>query len=261
MPVLRFEDLGLIYDNQPVLSDISFQVHRGDHWVVMGQNGAGKTSLFYIASAQLRPSSGTAFVLGEQLGKTDMRQLRKRIGISSASIADQLRQDLLVGEVVLTGLYGDLAPWWHNYTALDKSRADDLLELAGVEALSKRIFCTLSAGERQQVLTARAFMADPQLLLLDEPTSGLDMGARERFLTRLGSLLAEHPNLSLIIITHHIEDVPISSTHALVIKQGQAVAMGSIDDVLTDENLSFAFDFPLKVERYLGRYRATTRSI
>ncbi|MDA8081346.1 MAG: ATP-binding cassette domain-containing protein [Actinomycetota bacterium] len=260
-PVLKFVELGLIYESQPVLTNISFEVRKGEHWVVMGQNGAGKTSLFHISSAQLRPSSGLAFILGEQLGKTDMRRLRRRIGISSVSVADQLRPDLLVEEVVLTGVFGDLAPWWHDYTANDRSRAENLLELAGVQNLSRRVFRTLSAGERQQVLTARALMPNPQLLLLDEPTSGLDMGARERFMTRLGFLLAEHASLSLLLITHHIEDVPLSSTHALLLKQGNMVASGGIGDVLTDDNLTIAFDFPLKIETSLGRYRAVARSV
>ena len=256
-PVIKFIDVSLVYESRRVLDAISFEVHPGDHWVVLGQNGAGKTSLFQVAAARLRPSLGTAWVLGEQLGKTDMRELRKRIGISSGAIVEQLRPDLLVEEVFLTGIYGDLAPWWHTYTEMDKERALMLLRLAGVEELSRRAFGTLSAGERQQVVIARALMPDPQLLLLDEPTAGLDMGARERFLQRLGTLLAEHQSLSLLMITHHIEDVPPSCTHALVLKEGIMVAVGRVGDVLTDMNLSVAFDFPLKVERHGGRYRAT----
>lgn len=253
-------EVSLVYESRPVLDAVSFEVHSGDRWVVLGQNGAGKTSLFQIAAARLRPSLGTAWVLGEQLGKTDMRELRKRIGISSGAIVEQLRPDLLVEEVVLTGVYGDLAPWWRTYTESDKERALTLLRLAGVEGLSKRAFGTLSAGERQQVVIARALMPDPQLLLLDEPTSGLDMGARERFLERLGMLLSEHQKLSLLMITHHIEDVPPSSTHALVLKEGIMVAVGRVGDVLIDKSLSVAFDFPLKVEKHAGRYRATARA-
>ncbi|NNN19833.1 MAG: ATP-binding cassette domain-containing protein [Acidimicrobiaceae bacterium] len=257
--VLKFTGVTLIYETDPVLTDVSFEVHSGDHWAVLGQNGAGKSSLFHIASAQLRPTSGSAFVLGEKLGQTDMRKLRKRIGISSMAIADQLRRDLLVKEVVLTGLYGDLAPWWHDYTDENKTRAMGLLELAGVDWLADRPFITLSAGERQQVMIARALMSDPQLLLLDEPTSGLDMGARERFLDRLGLLLADHKSLALLVITHHIEDVPISTTHALVLKHGHLLASGSAEDVLSDSNLSSAFEFPLSVENRSGRYRAVAR--
>lgn len=257
--VLKFVGVNLVYQTQAVLSNISFEVSPGDHWAVLGQNGAGKTSLFHIASARLRPSSGLAFVLGEQLGRTDMRQLRKSIGISSTSVAEQLPWHLLVKEVVLTGLYGDLAPWWHAYDKTDRTRAVDLLELAGVGRLSERIFGTLSAGERQQVMIARALMPNPQLLLLDEPTSGLDMGAREHFLERLGALLLEHKGLALLMITHHIEDVPVSTTHALVLKAGEMLASGDAVGVLTDEILSAAFDYPLKVENYSGRYRAVAR--
>lgn len=257
--VLKLLDVSLVYEDEPVLSDINLEVGQGERWVVLGQNGAGKTSLFRIASASLRPSAGLATVLGETLGRTDMRQLRKRIGISSTSIADKLRRDLIVEEVVLTGRFGDLAPWWHEYSSQDVRRMSDLLAMAGVHHLGRRIFSSLSAGEKQQVLIARALMSDPLLLMLDEPTSGLDMGARERFLERLNILVGEHEKLSLLMITHHIEDVPPSSTHALLLKSGRVVSVGAIRDVLNDENLSEAFDFPLKVEKYAGRYRAVAR--
>ncbi len=257
--VLKFVGVSLVYETQAVLSDVSFEAFPGDRWAVLGQNGAGKSSLFHVASARLRPSSGLATVLGEQLGRTDMRKLRKHIGISSSAIADQLPGNLSVKEVVETGLYGDLAPWWHTYQTDDQARAVNLLELAGVGNLSDRIFGTLSAGERQQVMIARALMPNPKLLLLDEPTSGLDMGAREHFLERLGSLLSAHEDLALFMITHHIEDVPVSTTHALVLKAGRVLAIGNAMEALTDESLSLAFDYPLKIENHSGRYRAVSR--
>lgn len=259
-PVIRFQDVRLSFGVDPVLAGINLEVLSGQRWVVLGQNGAGKTSLLQIASARLRPSSGRAVVLGEELGRTDMRVLRKRIGFSSTALSDQMRRDLLVEEVVLTGVFGDLAPWWHNYNADHVKRASDLLDLAGVGSLSKRIFHTLSAGERQQVMIARALMSDPQLLLLDEPTSGLDMGARERLLDRLDALILEHRELSLVMITHHVEEVPTLSTHALLLKRGRMIASGEVSRVLVDDSLSGAFDFPLRVERSSGRYRAVAGS-
>lgn len=251
-----FENVGLIAGNQQILSDVSFSAYSGEHWVILGPNGAGKTSLFNIASARLRPSNGRTVIFGEQLGKCDMRLLRQRIGISSAAIGDQLRKDLLVYEVVLTGIYGDLAPWWHHYSAVDLERTHSLLSLAGVEKYSQRQYGSLSAGEKQQVLIARALISDPKLLLLDEPTSGLDLGARERFLERLDVLLADNGSLSLLIITHHVEDIPVSSTNALMLKNGSVVSSGSIDEVLVDRNLSSLFEHPLRVEKLSGRYRA-----
>ncbi len=259
--VIDFDNIGLILDGNPVLAEVSFRVFPGEHWVVLGQNGAGKTSLFQLGAARSRPSSGTAVVLGETLGRTDMRKLRQRIGISSGSIAEQFRRDLSVDEVILTGIYGDLAPWWRTYTDADLERAIKLLRLAGAEKLSQRLFSTLSAGERQQVMTARALMSEPRLLLLDEPTSGLDMGARERFLERLEILLGEHPSLALVMITHRLEDVPRSTTHALVLKRGKIVALGSANEVLTGKTLSEAFDIPLEVDKHSGRYRGFVTSL
>lgn len=260
--VLKFENVTLVYHNKAVLSEISFKVCAGEHWVVLGPNGAGKSSLLQIAAARLRPTSGSATILGEALGSIDMRLLRQRIGISSSFIYDQLRGDLLVEEVVLTGMYGDLAPWWRLYTGSEREKARDLLRLAGLEVLSHRPMFSLSAGERQQMMIARALMPQPSILLLDEPTSALDMGARERFLDRLDALLAEHPTLALIMITHRLEDVPQSTTHGLLLRQGIASAAGSAADVLTDPLLSSAFDTPLRVERIGGRYRgALQRSV
>lgn len=256
---VSFEKVDLISGSQKILSDVSFDVHPGEHWVILGPNGAGKTSLFNIASARLRPSNGRTLIFGEQLGKCDMRLLRRRIGISSAAIGDLLRNDLLVFEVVLTGIYGDLAPWWHTYSDSDLERAQMLLSMAGVETFSQRQYGSLSAGEKQQVLIARALISDPDLLLLDEPTSGLDLGARERFLERLDVLLSNNDDLSLLVITHHVEDIPISSTNALMLKNGSVLSSGSISEVLIDKNLSSLFEYPLRVEKFSRRYRAISR--
>lgn len=254
--LLVFEGVNLIRDGRYLLSNVSLTIHSGQHWVVLGPNGAGKSTLFGIASARMRPSSGSALILGSELGKTDMRELRKRIGLGSSAIGSQIRGDFLAYEVVLTGLYGDLAPWWHTYSDQDIARAHELLALAGVEKLANQQFRTMSAGESQQVLIARALMMKPELFLLDEPTSGMDLGARERFLNRLRDLFTVYQDVALLMITHHVEDIPKFATHALLLKEGQVVASGDIDSVLTNDNLSLVFDYPLSVEKIDGRFRA-----
>lgn len=254
--IVEFSEVNLVRQGRRILSDISFTIAEGERWVVLGPNGAGKSSLFSIASAQMRPTSGIVRIFGQTLGLCDMRKLRKRIGISSDSIRAHIRNDLLAHEVVLTGLYGDLAPWWHSYSAQDEHRAQALLELAGVGHLSRHPFGTLSAGESQQILIARALMMDPELLFLDEPTSGLDLGARERFLSRLAVIANQHRTLPLLIITHHVEDIPSSTTHALMLREGAIVAAGDVDKVLTNDNISRVFDYPLAIEKSSGRYRA-----
>lgn len=258
--LLDFQNVTLKLGDQHVLTDVSFQLHVGERWAVLGQNGAGKTSLFNIASARIRPSSGQVFILGEQLGRTDMRVLRRRIGICSASVTDDLRSDLFVSEVVLTGIYGDLAPWWHSYSKSDQDRAYDLLELSGVGHLSGRQFGSLSAGEKQQVTIARALISNPDLLLLDEPTSGLDLGARERFLERLNAIVKRHSSLGLLIITHHVEDIPSVVSHCLILKNGSVLSNGPINETLSDEVISTSFDHPLSVAVVEGRFRAVSRS-
>lgn len=254
--ILEFSGVELVREGRRILSGISFAIASGERWVVLGPNGAGKSSLFSIASAQTRPSSGVVQIFGQTLGHCDMRRLRKRIGISSDSIRAQIRNDLTAQEVVLTGRYGDLAPWWNTYSGRDLEKAVSLLNLAGVGHLSGHLFGTLSAGESQQILIARALMMDPELLFLDEPTSGLDLGARERFLSRLALIVNRHRALPLLMITHHVEDIPASTTHALMLKGGAVVASGEADKVLTDDNLSAVFDYPLVIEKNGGRYRA-----
>lgn len=256
--LLIFDNVDLIRDGRYLLSNVSVSIHSGQHWVVLGPNGAGKSTLFAIASARMRPSSGTAVILGAELGKTDMRELRKRIGLGSSTVGSRIRGDILAYEVVLTGLYGDLAPWWHAYSDQDVARAHQLLALAGVEKLANQQFNTLSAGESQQVLIARALMMQPELFLLDEPTSGMDLGARERFLSRLSNLFSVYQNVALMMITHYVEDIPTFATHALLLKYGQVVASGEMDSVLTNDNLSLVFDYPLSINKIDGRFRATS---
>lgn len=257
--ILRFEQVDLVRNGRYLLSNVTFSIDPSQHWVILGPNGAGKSTLFAIASARTRPSSGTAVVLGCELGNTDMRILRSRIGMGSSAVGSQMRGDFLAYEVVLTGLYGDLAPWWHVYGEQDIAKAHQLLALAGVEKLANQKFETLSAGEAQQILIARALMMDPKLFLLDEPTSGMDLGARELFLKRLSRLFSIYHDVALLMITHHVEDIPSFATHALLLKEGSVAATGEIDSVLTSDNLTHVFDYPLSVEKSGARFHASSR--
>src|SRR5580658_1564979 len=181
----------MVPGGQVILAEVDWTVRAGERWVVVGANGSGKTSLLRLAGAQSRPSLGTVDVLGERLGRTDMRQLRRRIGVASAAVADQLRPGLTAHEAVVSARHGALEVWWHDYADGDHARADELLELMGCAPFAERSLDSLSQGERQRVLLARALMPEPGLLLLDEPAAGLDLPAREALVGRLADLAAD----------------------------------------------------------------------
>jgi iron complex transport system ATP-binding protein len=248
-PALLLEDVSLRRDGNEILSHVDWRVAPGERWVVIGPNGSGKTTLLQIAGARLHPSSGTVEILGERLGRSDWRAVRARVGFVSGSVVRSLRPALAAGDVVVTGMHGALEPWWHTYTDADRARARDLMALTGVDALADRPFGVISEGERQQVLLARMLMADPGLLLLDEPFAGLDLGARERLLARLSTLAADPATPPVVLVTHHVEEIPPGTTHALVLGDGHVVASGPIEDTLTADGLSAAFAFPIDLTR------------
>jgi len=227
-----------------------------ERWAVIGPNGSGKTTLLQIAGARLHPSRGSVEILGHRLGASDWRAVRARVGFVSGSVVRSLRPALDALDIVVTGKHGALEPWWHTYTEADRTRAIELMDLTGVAGLASRSFGVISEGERQQVLLARLLMGEPGLLLLDEPFAGLDLGARERLLARLGALAQDGATPPLVLVTHHVEEIPPGTTHALVIAAGQAIAAGPIDDVLTTGSLSAAFDFPVEVARDRHRWWA-----
>ncbi len=258
--VLRCEAVTLIADGTRILDGIDWDVRRGEHWVVLGPNGAGKTTLLRVASLYLHPSSGRVSVLGETLGRTDVRTLRERIAFSSPALAARLEPSMTALEVVMTARYAALAPWWHQYTDDDRARAMRLLGEWRCDALASHPFPTLSAGERQRVLLARALMNEPGLVLLDEPTAGLDVGGREELVADLASWARDASRPPMVLVTHHLEEVPPGFTHALVLKGGRAIASGAIADVVTSDVLSAAFEMPLAVEHSAGRFSAVMRS-
>ena len=239
-----------------ILGPFSLRIEEGERWVILGPNGAGKTTLFQLAATRIHPTSGKVTVLGEQLGKVDVFELRPRIGYVTNQVLDSLPQEESVLDVVLTSAYAIYGRWQETYDLWDESRAIGLLTTLGVRELAERTFGTLSDGEKKRALIARALMPNPELLLLDEPAAGLDLGGREDLLRRL-QLLAQDPSSpATIIVTHHIEEIPVGTTHALLLSKGRTIAAGPISSVLTDANLSDAYGLQLSLNMENGRYFA-----
>jgi iron complex transport system ATP-binding protein len=253
---LHLDDIRLRLGSTDVLRGVSLRVDTGDRWVVLGANGAGKTTLLRIAALYQHPSSGTVDVLGRRLGRVDVRVLRERIAFSSPAIAAKLEPSMTAAEVVMTAKYAALAPWWHRYDDADRTRSVALLDRFGCGFLAEHLFCTLSAGERQRVLLARALMREPELILLDEPTAGLDIGGREQLLGDLAQLASAPDAVPVVLVTHHLEEIPPGFTHALVLRNGETIASGPITDALTDATLTECFGVPLRVEHTDARFTA-----
>ena len=259
-PTLELRGVSLVYDGRCVLDGVDWRVCTGERWVVLGPNGSGKTSLIRIASLYLHPSRGTVTVLGGELGRVDVRRLRPRIGLASASMAAMLRREVEVVDVVMTARNAALEPWWHTYTEADRARAVELLDRFGVARFAGRMFGTLSSGEQQRVQLARTLMADPELLVLDEPAAGLDLGAREDLVTRLGELALDAASPPLVLVTHHVDEIPRGFTHALLLRDGRVVASGPIEESLTAGTLSRCFGLDLVLEQHDGRWTARSAS-
>jgi iron complex transport system ATP-binding protein len=242
-----------------LLRDVDWTVELDERWVVLGPNGAGKTTLLRIAAAELHPTAGTVHVLGEQLGRVNVFELRTRIGLTSAALGLRVPNDETVRDVVVSAGWGVLGRWRERYDAIDTGRADGLLAAMGMQGFAAREYGTLSEGERKRTLIARALMTDPELILFDEPAAGLDLGGREDLVGRLGALAADPDAPASVLVTHHVEEIPPGYSHALLLREGAVVAAGLLDDVLTDENLSATFGLPLSVQKRRGRYTAWLR--
>jgi iron complex transport system ATP-binding protein len=254
--VLELSDVSLRRGEKSILEHVNWRVGDGERWVMLGPNGAGKSTVLQIAAARLHPTSGTANVLGETLGRVDVFELRPRIGLSSATLADRIPGGETVLDVVLTATYARTGRWREVYEEEDVARAHDLLAAFGVDHLDARFFGTLSEGERKRVQIARALMSDPELLLLDEPAAGLDLGGREELVGALGELAGDARSPVIVLVTHHVEEIPPGFTHALLLRSGAVEAAGPIDEALTPAHLSRTFGVELTVERHLGRWSA-----
>lgn len=254
--VLQLQDVTIRRGGSTILDQVSWSAAEGERWVILGPNGAGKTTLLQIASGRMHPTTGTAHVLGKRLGAVDVFELRPRVGVASAALADRIPPGESVLDVVLTAAYGTTGRWRERYEALDHERARTLLDVFGVAHLADRTFGTLSEGERKRAQIARALMTDPELLLLDEPAAGLDLGGREELLGALTELARDSRSPVLVLVTHHVEEIPVGFTHGLLLRAGRVHAAGPLDEVLTPQHLSEAFGIELVVERHGQRWSA-----
>jgi iron complex transport system ATP-binding protein len=239
-----------------LLRDITWRVELDERWVVLGPNGAGKTTLLNLAAARLFPTTGVVHVLGERLGRTDTHELRTRIGLSTIALADRIPPDETVHNVVVTASWSVVGRFRERYEVVDEIRARGLLDQMGVAQLADRSYGTLSEGERKRVQLARALMTDPELLLLDEPAAGLDLGGREDLVQRLAELASDPDAPAIVLVTHHVEEIPPGFTHALLLREGMVVAQGLIGQTVTSEHLSKTFGMPLRVRQEDGRFTA-----
>ena len=254
--VVDLAGVSIVRNGSTLISDITWEVDEADRWVVIGPNGAGKTTLLQVVSAQIHPSSGVAGLLGEVLGVVDVFELRPRIGLTSAALAERIPRGERVHDVVVSASYAVIGRWREQYDELDHERADELLAQLRIDALADRTFGTLSEGERKRVQIARALMTDPELLLLDEPAAGLDLAGRETLVNTLGELAQDRYAPASVLVTHHVEEIPAGITHAMLLKDGKIVAAGPLRDTLTAENLTKTFDIELSLTEADGRWTA-----
>jgi iron complex transport system ATP-binding protein len=254
--VLRLRGVDVRHERSMLLRDINWTARSDESWVVIGPNGAGKTTLLQVAAAMLVPTAGNVEILGERIDEADVTDLRTRIGFASTAVADRVPPAEKVIDLVLTAAYGIVGRNNEDYDSFDLTRAVELLDALGCAHLIRRRFATLSEGERKRVQIARSLMADPELLLLDEPAAGLDLGGREDLLRRVAALVRDPRSPMMVLVTHHVEEVPEGFTHAMLLRKGTVLAAGPVQDVFTERNLSKCFGVPLLIERRSARWMA-----
>ncbi|MFD5215006.1 ABC transporter ATP-binding protein [Microbacterium sp. NPDC058345] len=253
---LELTDVVVRRDGRNIVDHVTWQVSDDQRWVILGPNGAGKTTLLQLADTLMHPTAGTVEILGEMLGRTDVFEIRPRIGFASSAMARRIPRDETVLNTVMTAAFSVLGRWNESYEGIDERRAQRVLAEWKLEHLAGRLFGTLSDGEQKRVQIARAVMTDPELLLLDEPTASLDLGAREELLQLLGGYAASPTTPAMVMVTHHVEEIPVGFTHVLLLREGGVVAAGPIAETLTAENLSTAFGMPIVLTADGGRYAA-----
>jgi iron complex transport system ATP-binding protein len=254
--VLTFTDVSVTRNGSTILNSISWSAQASDRWVILGPNGAGKTTLLQLAAAQIHPSSGEVVVLESTLGSADVFDVRPRIGFSSTALARRVPNNERVIDVVLTAAYSVTGRWNEQYEKVDLRRARRVLAEWSLLHLEERRFGDLSDGEQKRVQIARSVMTDPELLLLDEPAASLDLGAREELVQLLSGYAQSESAPAIVMVTHHVEEIPPGFTHALVMTKGTVHSAGMIDEVVTSENLSEAFGLELVISKNAGRYTA-----
>jgi len=254
--VLELSDVTIVRDGNPILDSVDLTVADDERWVVLGPNGAGKTTLLQVCAAMLHPTSGTAHILDDQLGKVDVFELRPRVGFASTALARRIPATETVLNVVLTAAYSVTGRWNESYEEIDVRRAQRVLAEWKLDAFENRLFGELSDGEQKRVQIARSVMTDPELLLLDEPAASLDLGAREELVQLLGGYASAPHAPAIVMVTHHVEEIPRGFDRALLLKDGSVQAAGPIDEVITSENLSETYGLELQVQHSQGRFSA-----
>ena len=258
-PVLQLAGVTVRRGTATLIEDVDWTVEEDERWVILGPNGAGKTTLMQVASAQIHPSEGVAGILDEVLGAVDVFDLRPRIGLTSAALAERIPRHELVRDVVVSASYSVIGRWREEYDDLDHARAQELMAQLGVARLADRTFGTLSEGERKRVQIARALMTDPELLILDEPAAGLDLGGREDLVSTLAVLAMDEAAPAIVLVSHHVEEIPPGFTHVLMLREGKVTTSGPIERVMTEEALSETFGMPLRLQQEAGRFSARRR--
>ena len=254
--VVGVHGVSVIRSGNLLLDGVDWRIGRGEHWVLLGPNGSGKTTLISVVATYLWPSRGSVSLLGRPAGSVDVRELRRRIGIVSASLDGRIPPQLTAQEVVVAGATGAIAPWWDRAARATEDRAAEHLDFVGCASLRDRRFELLSSGERQRVQIARCLMLDPELLLLDEPAAGLDLGAREQLAVLLARLNSEPDLAATVVVTHHVAEIAAGTTHAIVLRSGRVLAAGPVGETVTGSVLTEAYGLPLRVERVGNRFTA-----
>lgn len=258
--VLEFSDVVVRRSTRNIIDRLSWTVEDDQRWVILGPNGAGKTTLLQLADTLMHPTSGRVLILGEQLGRSDVFELRPRIGFASSAMAKRIPAEETVLNVVLTAAFSVLGRWNEAYEDIDERRALRVLAEWKLDHLADRTFGTLSDGEQKRVQIARAVMTDPELLLLDEPSASLDLGAREELLALLGGYAQAPSTPAMVMVTHHVEEIPVGFTHVLLLRDGAPVAAGPLAEALTSATLTETFGLPIELTEHDGRYAAIARA-
>jgi len=257
--VIDLNNVSVVRDQRPILNNVDWQVESDQRWVIVGPNGAGKTTLLRVLGAQIHPSTGQVTILNERLGEINVFELRTRIGFASSALASHIPNSENVLDAVMTASYAVTGRWNEQYDDIDVRRAHRVLNEWGLGEFAERSFGTLSDGERKRAQIARAVMPDPEMLLLDEPVASLDLAAREQTISIIGQYASSPMAPAIVMVTHHLEEIPAGFTHALILRDGQVYAAGEIASTLTSTKISEAFGFGVEVDFIDGRYRARAK--